>query len=1091
MTALLRSQRGLIAVFRLMAACLVGATLVASLFTTAAGRGLPVPANGHVFDYGPDARFERLAVEDGLPSSTVLGVLQDQLGFMWFATADGLARYDGYQFKTFRHNPENVNSLSNNNTFAIIETRDGLIWVGTDPGGLNVYNPKTDTFQGYRHDPQNPNSLPNDSVWALLEARDGSIWVGTRGGLSHFDRQTGTFKNYLSDPQNPRSLAWPVVQRLYQDCAGTIWVGTRLGLQRFDPLSDDFTTFKNDPADPSSIAANSVWAMLEDSDGNFWVGTRGGGLNLMDRESGAFTTYRYNPANPNSLNDDRIWNVYQDSAERIWIATENGGLNLFDQKTGIFTAFRHNPNDPFSLGADDIFAVYEDRSGVLWVTGRGGGGVSLLYPALQRFGWYRHIPENPNSLTNNNVYAILSEEETLWVGTFGGGLNRIDRRTGMAQVYRHDPTTPNSLSSDKIYSIFRDMDGALWVSTSGGGLNRFDDATGVFTAFKFSVDDPSTLPSNFVTTIKQAAKNHLWVGTLGLGLTLFDTQNGRVVALYKNDQNNPSSLGEDTIYDLVVDSQGQVWVATARGGLNLLDAQTGQFTRFRRDPANPNSILSDTVHHLYLDEANGLLWAGTAGGLSRLELSSGQWTSFTTRQGLPSDTIVGVQPDGAGGVWVSTTLGISRFDAGLRIFRNYDARDGLQGNQYNIASAARATDGEVFFGGPNGVNFFRTTDIFDNPYEPRAVLTGLELFNLPVAIDGEILTQPIEHTQAITLRHDQTVFTIEFTGLSYQNTSRNLYRYQMEGFDKGWSPPRPVRQATYTNLSPGTYNFVVYATNNDGEWNRTPAQLQITILPPWWQTWWFRFIAITGLAVLVVGGVQWRIRQIRASNAELEKRVLERTIELREEIRLRQNAEDQLRETNEALHAKLTEIIELQAKLREQAIRDALTGLFNRHYLADVMSTELSRAQRGAYPITFMLIDLDHFKDINDKFGHHAGDVALSKSGQMLLKHIRQGDYAFRYGGEEFLIILPGTAPQDALRRAEQLRADFIALKTEVDGNIIDITASIGVAIYPYDGEKSEEILHYVDAALYQAKGKGRDQVIISPNTNKMLESDS
>lgn len=1073
---------------RLVTACLLAAVLAAGLFLPTTGKALPSPAASPVFHYGPDARFERLTVEDGLPSGTVLGVLQDQQGLMWFATADGLARYDGYDFKVFRHDPQNPNSLSHNNTFALIETRDGLIWTGTDPGGLNAYDPRTNTFQAYRHDPQDPNSLPDDSVWALLEARDGSIWVGTRGGLGHFDRKTGLFKNYLYDPQNPRSLASPVVQRLYQDRAGTIWVATRLGLQRYDPLTDDFTIFQNDPADPKSIAANNVWAMLEDAQGNFWVGTRGGGLNRMDRQSGAFTAYRYDPGT-GSLSDDRIWSIYQDSAGRLWISTENGGLNLFDQASGTFTTFRHNPNDPFSLSADDIFAIYEDRSGVLWVTGRGGSGVNLLYPALQRFGWYRQIPQSPVSLSNGNVFAILPEGETLWVGTFGGGLNRIDRKTGAVQAYLNDPSKPASLSNDKVYAIFRDADGVLWVATSGGGLNRFDETSGVFSAYRLIPDDPTTLPTNFITTLEQAGKNRLWVGTLGLGLVLFDTESGKVLRLYKNDPNDPASLGEDTIYDLVTDSHGMVWVATARGGLNRFDPGAGQFTRFQRDPANPNSISSDSVNSLYLDEANGVLWAGTSGGLNRLEIGTGQWKTYTTRQGLPGDTVVGIQPDGTGGLWVSTTRGLSRFDAVLGTFRNYDARDGLQGNQYNIASTARASDGEVFFGGPNGVNFFHTEDIFDNLHEPQVILTGLELFNLSVEVDGEILAQPIEYTPSITLQHDQSVFTIEFTGLSYQNASRNLYRYQMEGFDKEWSPPKTIRRATYTNLSPGTYNFVVYAANNDGQWNRTPAQLQIIILPPWWQTWWFRGLAFLGLTGLVIGGVHWRTRQIRQLNAELEKRVLERTIELREEILRRQAAQGQLRETNDALQAKLNEIIELQAKLREQAIRDALTGLFNRHYLTDVMSGELSRAQRGNYPVTFMLIDLDHFKKINDKYGHHAGDVVLATAGKMLLKHIRQGDYAFRYGGEEFLVILPGTAPQDALRRAEQLRADFIALRTEADGKIIDITASIGVAVYPIDGEKTEDILHYVDAALYQAKGKGRDRVIISPNTRKVLKA--
>lgn len=1072
----------------LVTTCLLAAILSVGVFLPIPGKALPSPAASSVVQYQSNARFERLTVEDGLPSSIVLGVLQDQQGFMWFATADGLARYDGYEFKVFRHDSQNPNSLSHNNTFALIETRDGLIWIGTDPGGLNAYDPKTNTFQVYRHDPQNPNSLPNDSVWALLEARDGSLWIGTRSGLSHFDRRTGLFKNYLHDPQNPRSLAWPVVQRLYQDRAGTLWVATRVGLQRYDPLTDDFTTFQNDPADPKSIAANNVWAMLEDAQGNFWVGTRGGGLNLMDRQSGTFTSYRYDPG-PGGLSDDRIWSIYQDSDGRLWISTENGGLNLFDYASRTFTAFRHNPNDPFSLSADDLFAIYEDRSGVLWVTGRNGGGVNLLYPALQRFGWYRQIPQSPVSLSNGNVFAILPEDEILWVGTFGGGLNRIERKTGAVQVYRNDPANPASLSSDKIYAIFRDSGGTLWVATSGGGLNRFDETNGAFTAYRLIPNDPTALPTNFITAIEQAGKNRLWIGTLGLGLVLFDTQIGKVVRLYQNDPHDPASLGEDTIYDLVTDSQGRVWAATARGGLNRFDPGTGQFTRFQHDPANPNSISSNSVNSLYLDEANGVLWAGTSGGLNRLEIGTGQWKNYTTRQGLSGDTVVGIQPDGVGGLWVSTTHGLNHFDAVLETFRNYDARDGLQGNQYNIASTARSSDGEVFFGGTNGVNFFHTGDIFDNLHEPKVILTGLELFNLPVQVDGKILSQPIEYTSSITLRHDQSVFTIEFTGLSYQNASRNLYRYRMEGFDKEWSPPKTIRRATYTNLSPGTYNFVVYAANNDGQWTRTPAQLQIIILPPWWQTWWFRGLAFLGLTWLVIGGVRWRTRQIRRLNAELETRVLERTIELREEILRRQAAEEQLRETNNALQVKLNEIIELQAKLREQAVRDALTGLFNRHYLTDVMSSELSRAQRNGYPVTFMLIDLDHFKNINDKYGHQAGDVVLANAAKILLKHIRQGDYAFRYGGEEFLVILPGTAPQDALRRAEQFRADFVALKTELDGNIIDITASIGVAIYPFDGEKIEDILHYVDAALYQAKGKGRDRVILSPNTRKILKA--
>lgn len=1051
----------------------------------------PVTGQSFTFEYAADARFERLTAEDGLPNATVLSVLQDQTGFIWFATADGLARYDGYEFLVFKHDVNNPNSLSNNNTFALLETRDGLLWIGTDPGGLNILDPKTGQFSIYLHDPQNPNSLPNDSVWSLMEARDGAIWVGTREGLSRFNRQTGQFKNYLPDADNPRALAGAIVYRIYQDRNDVIWVATRAGLQRYEPATDDFTTFAHDPNNPDSLSSSNVWAMLEDDRGNFWVGTRGGGLNLLDRATGKAVAFRHDPNDPKSLSDDRIWDIYQDSSGRIWVTTENGGLNLFDRENRAFMAYRHNPNDPFSLSSDDVFWMLEDKSGVLWITSR-GANVNLLYPALQRFGWLRHIPENPNSLTNNNVYAVLPEEnDVLWVGTFGGGLHKIDRRSGQLQVYHNDPANPNSISSNKVYKIFRDASNVLWVATSGGGLNRLDEKSNQFTAFKLAANDPTALPTNFITTLEQAEENRLWVGTLGLGLVLFDPDTGRVLQQYKNDKDNPRSLSEDTIYDLCRDSHGGLWVATMRGGLEYFDPQTGIFTHHRHDPANPNQLLSDTVHDIYLDEQKGLLWVGTTGGLNQLELSSGRWTAFTTRDGLASNAVLGIQPDGVGGLWVSTTLGISRFDANLQIFRNYDVRDGLQGNQYNIASTARASDGEVFFGGPNGLNYFHTEDIFRNLYEPKVALTGFELFNLPIEVGGEILARPIEYTESITLRHDQSVFTIKFAGLSYQNASRNLYRYKMDGFDQEWSPPKPIRQATYTNLSPGEYTFMVHASNNDNLWSRTPAQLKIIILPPWWETWWFRSLALIGLFGLVAGGVQWRIRRIRAINAELEKRVLERTSELRDEIRLRQSIEDQLREMNESLQAKLAEIIELQTKLREQAIRDALTGLFNRHYLAEIMSTELSRAQRGNYPVTFMLIDLDHFKEINDQYGHSIGDMVLRAAGNMLSLHIRQGDFAFRYGGEEFLVIMPGTAPKDAIHRAEQLRADFVALGTTVDNQHIDITASIGVAIYPIDGEKNEEILHYVDEALYQAKGKGRNRVIIAPNTRQALKTEN
>jgi diguanylate cyclase (GGDEF)-like protein len=1034
---------------------------------------------------GQGVRFERLAVEDGLPNSTVLSVLQDKQGFMWFATADGLSRYDGYTFTTFRHDAENPNSLSNNNTFALIESSDGLIWVGTDPGGLNVYDPATGKFRFYHHSDDDPESLADDSVWSLLEASDGSIWVGTRGGLSRLDRESGKFKNYLVDPENPRALAGAVVYRIYQDRAGTIWVGTRNGLNRYDSQSDDFTVFKNQAEDPQSLSSSNVWAMLEDSQGVFWVGTRGGGLNRFDRATGKASAYKNTFGNPASLSNNNIWNIYEDRDGNLWVATENGGLNLFNRQNESFTSFQHNPNDPSSISNNDIYWLIQDRSGVLWITSR-YGGVNKLYPALWRFGLYRGVPGDANTLNANSVYSILSEEDgILWIGTFGGGINRFDRNTRTMTVYRNDPNDVDSLSSDKIQRLYRDEKGELWISTSGGGLNRMDAQTGKFRAYRYSAETPDVIGSNFVTAIAPAGPDRLWVGTLGYGLDLFNTVSGKMEKEFAHDEDNPNSLTEDTVYDLAVEQSGRVWIATARGGLELLDPASGTFTHHLNDPADSNSILGNAVYSIYLDEKAGIIWAGTASGLSGLEIASGKWRNYTSRDGLPSDTIMGVQPGQDNDLWVSTGKGLSHFSIFANTFTNYDARDGLQGDQFEISSSARGPDGELFFGGSNGLTAFHPRDITPNEYLPPVVFTDFQLFNQTVPAGSEILPSPIEKTSQITLAYDQSVFTLKFAALNYQLSSKNHYQYKMEGFDKEWSPAGSKQEVTYTNLPPGSYTFMVRAANNDGVWNETAAQIMvIKVLPPWWQTWWFRVLAVVGGLLAILGVVNLRLRSIRGMNRALEQRVVERTQEL--EI-----AQTDLHRANLELKIQLEEISALEKTMREMAIHDALTGLYNRHHLSDRLRAEFARADRESHQIAFLLMDIDNFKTVNDTFGHLNGDLVLAEVGKILTSQTRLSDIACRYGGEEFMLVIPKIDTQSALERAEYFRKSVEDLRLMDNGSEIHITLSIGVAIFPLHvgipeqvgvplpGNVQDRMLTCADQALYQAKHAGRNRVVL------------
>jgi len=354
-----------------------------------------------------------------------------------------------------------------------------------------------------------------------------------------------------------------------------------------------------------------------------------------------------------------------------------------------------------------------------------------------------------------------------------------------------------------------------------------------------------------------------------------------------------------------------------------------------------------------------------------------------------------------------------------------------------------------------------------------------------VPVGSETLPSPIEKTQKITLTHDQSIFTIGFAGLNYQASSKNLYQYKLDGFEKDWSPPLTKHEATYTNISPGKYTFMVRAANNDGAWNVIPAKTEIEILPPWWGTWWFRTLAVLVVAAVILGGVQWRISSIRARNRELEKRVNGRTKELLD-------AQERLRIANEELQKQLDEITKLEQQVREQAIRDALTGLYNRHHLLDVLEAEFCRAERKGHPIAFMLIDLDHFKEVNDVYGHQAGDLALQAATQTISSLTRRSDIAFRYGGEEFVILLPQTPLEGALQVAETVRqqVEGLGLKHAASDVKPVVTLSLGVAslIPALDGD-GDRLIKAADEALYHAKKTGRNRALAARDCNRPMNS--
>ena len=814
--------------------------------------------------------FDRLSLEQGLSQSIIEQMVQDQKGFMWFASEDGLNRFDGYRFTVYKNVPGNPNSLSYNELKALHVDRDGILWVGIFESGLNSFDPSTEEIVRYRHDDADPASLSADSVRCILEDRSGQLWVGTQGGgLDRLDRETGTFHHYLTDRGTPAAAGHDDVRAIFEDRQGILWIGTNGGgLDRFDPESGDVTHFVHDPQNPNSLSDDHVFTILEDNTGALWIGTYGGGLDTLDRATGRFTHHLADADDPTALSNDLIKALFEDHEGTLWVGTDGGGLNRFDRDSGTFTSYRHDPIDPYSLSTDRVYSVYQDRSRVLWV-GTYGGGLCKFDVSRKKFRRYQNDPDDPNSLSHNIVWSFYEDEDgILWIGTDSGGLNRFDRRTGRWRHYLHRPGDPSSLSHNTVRVVFGDRDGTLWIGTNGGGVDRLDRKTQRITHYRHDPDDPNSLSHDELRSIYQDRSGALWLGTFGGGLDRLDPSTG-VFTHYRHDPEDPSSISHNFIRLAFEDREGVLWVGTQGGGLNRLDPETGAFTSYRHDPEDPSSISTDHVFAIHEDR-DGTLWFGTfGGGINRFDRETGSFRRYRVEDGLAAESVYAMLEDDQGRLWVSTAKGLSRFDPHTDSFRNYDVRDGLQSNEFNGGSAYRTPGGEMFFGGINGFNAFYPEEIGINAEVPIVVITDLQLFNRSITVGQTIggrvpLERPITYTEEIELSYRDNVFTLEFAALHYSAPGKNSYLYRMAGFSDAWIPVGADRRfATFTGLTAGEYLFSVRGANSDGVWNDDPASLRIIVTPPFWATWWFRLLSAGLLAAIAVVVIQNRLRGIR------------------------------------------------------------------------------------------------------------------------------------------------------------------------------------------------------------------------------------
>jgi signal transduction histidine kinase/ligand-binding sensor domain-containing protein len=824
---------------------------------------------------GQQIRFEKISIEQGLSQSSVYSIYQDSQGFLWFGTEDGLNKFDGYNFTVYRHDPDDPLSLSDNTILSIFEDKSGLLWVGTYGRGLNRFDRDGEQFTVFRHDPEDTSSLVYDTVNALNVDSLGRLWVGTSGGLERYDSNSEKFIHYQHDPENSNSLSHNRITTIHLDQTGELWIGTHGGgLNRYDPANDQFIRYTKDSENPSKISSDYVTSISEDQSGKLWIGTADGGLNEFDPKTEKFITYIQEPLNINNLSEISISSVEVDQNGKIWIGSHGTGIFVFDPYSSQYQHFQSEQGDLFSLSQDQVIELFVDRSGIVWI-GTFGGGVNKFDPTTTRFTHFRHIPSNPDSLSSNIVMSIAENEDgNLWIGLLGGGLDLINRADGSVVHFQNDPNNPESLGSNDVWYVYLDQENSLWVGTNGGGLERLDPETGEFNHYVSDPDDPDSLSLNAVNVIFEDREGMLWIGTNGGGLDRLD-RNTDTFFHFVHDPEDLTSLSSNRIWTITEDRTGRLWIGTGGGGISVLDQQSGKFTQYKHDPDDPKSLGDTDIFSIY-EDSRGAVWIGTYGsGLDKFDPTTGTFEHYRVSEGLPNNVVYGILEDENGFLWLSTNLGLSRFDPRTETFKNFDVSDGLQGNEFNVGASYVGKNGEMFFGGINGLTSFYPSAIQESNFLPPIVLTALKQ-------DGEDVYpgQSIENLDQIILNSSNNNFEFEFVALNFSHPEKCQYAYKLDGFDDDWNFIGQSRNGRYTNLPGGIYTLRLNATNSDGVWNENGTSLAVKVVPPFWETWWFIAIVTCLVVAGVLAGYRLRVRSVEARSQELEDQVRTRTEEI-------------------------------------------------------------------------------------------------------------------------------------------------------------------------------------------------------------------
>jgi ligand-binding sensor domain-containing protein/signal transduction histidine kinase len=849
-----------------------------------------------IWSQNKQMRFRHLDIEDGLSLSSVYTIFQDSKGFMWFGTEDGLNRYDGKNFRIFRPDASNTNSISHKWIDQIYEDKSGLLWFGSR-GGLTSFNPQKEIFTQYKNAKEKGKKLSNDTVTCLLEDKEKLLWVGTFSGLNKIDLKTGNstlfnFKNNNLSGLNER------INTLIQVGNDVIMIGTNTGLYSYEVRSDKFSKLELNIEGNASIQIVSmvngkdrVWLgtniglisyfpgtkttklhtippshfnsapnqtienIFAKNDEEIWVGAVDG-LYKFNKPEELFEAYVYAADVSNSQSINPVKPIKEDENGNIWYGTFGEGLYIIS-KEGQIINYKNNPGDQKSISTNSVNCMYQDRAGLHWL-GTFGGGLNIYDPVSHKFDLIKNNPNNINSLSSNFVWSMMEAfDGSIWIGTNSTGISKYHPKTGKFVHYTPNPNDPNSLSNPTIRYIFQDSKGGIWIATDGGGLNKYIPQTNSFKQYRYSTNDSTTISSDYIRGIYEDSKGMLWIGTLN-GLNKLNPNNGKFTRFLNNPLNN-NSLSHNYIYTgIKEDKNGNLWVGTIGGGLNKLNLENGTFKSYQNIPGDSESLSDNMVFWIYEDN-NGYIWVATNSKLCRFNPKTEKFKSFGSKEGLPNEVIYGILPDEDNNIWLSTNYGLCRFNLKDFTTKNYDINDGLQSNEFNGGALHLGKSGKLYFGGVYGLNIIDPKKLKVTKNKTEIVISKLGVFGKEVQVvdpekleilkndlyevveknDQYFFHESVSYTKKIVLDYDHNFFSLEFAALNTSLPDKVQYAYRMENLDKGWNYSGSRNFVSYVRLKPGNYTFRVKAQNADGLWSESITELKIKIKYPFWQSWWF------------------------------------------------------------------------------------------------------------------------------------------------------------------------------------------------------------------------------------------------------------